>query len=71
VPHGNLAKHTIDFSHKINADLILIMTTKNITMADYVLGAAEQYIIANSSKIPVCCINPKASFAKVGQFMYG
>jgi len=71
VPHGNLAKKTIDFSHKINADLILIMTTKNITMADYVLGAAEQYIIANSSKIPVCCINPKASFAKVGQFMYG
>lgn len=71
VPHGNLAKHTIDFSQKINADLILIMTTKNITMADYVLGAAEQYIIANSSKIPVCCINPKASFAKVGQFMYG
>jgi len=71
VPHGNLAKHTIDFSHKLNADLILIMTTKNITMADYVLGAAEQYIIANSSKIPVCCINPKASFAKVGQFMYG
>lgn len=71
VPHGSLAKQTIDFSNKIKADLILIMTTKNITMADYVLGAAEQYIIANSSKIPVCCINPKASFAKVGQFMYG
>jgi len=71
VPHGSLAKHTINFSNKLNADLILIMTTKNITMADYVLGAAEQYIIANSSKIPVCCINPKASFAKVGQFMYG
>jgi nucleotide-binding universal stress UspA family protein len=71
VPHGSLAKHTINFSNKIKADLILIMTTKNITMADYVLGAAEQYIIANSSKIPVCCINPKASFAKVGQFMYG
>jgi hypothetical protein len=47
------------------------MTTKNITAADYILGASEQYIIANSSKIPVCCVNPKASFAKVGQFMYG
>jgi nucleotide-binding universal stress UspA family protein len=71
VPRGKLAQRTIDFAHKIKADLILIMTTKNITMADYVLGASEQYIIANSSRIPVCCVNPKASFAKVGQFMYG
>ncbi len=69
--HGKLAQHTIDFAQKINADLILIVTTKNITMADYVLGASEQFIIANSSRIPVCCVNPKASFAKVGQFMYG
>lgn len=71
VPRGKLAQRTIDFAHKIKADLILIMTTKNITMADYVLGASEQYIIANSSRIPVCCVNPKASFTKVGQFMYG
>jgi nucleotide-binding universal stress UspA family protein len=71
VAHGKMAQHTIDFANKINADLILIMTTKNITIADYVLGASEQYIIANSSRIPVCCVNPKASFAKVGQFMYG
>lgn len=71
MPRGKFAQQTIDFAHKIHADLILIMTTKNITMADYVLGASEQYIIANSSKIPVCCVNPKSSFAKVGQFMYG
>ncbi len=71
VERGNFAQQTIDFAQKINADLILIMTTKNITMADYVMGASEQYIIANSSKIPVCCVNPKATFAKVGQFMYG
>lgn len=71
VPHGKLAEHTIDYANKIHADLILIMTTKNITMADYMLGASEQFIIANSSKIPVCCVNPKSSFAKVGQFMYG
>lgn len=71
LPRGDLAQQTIDFAQKINADLILIMTTKNITFADYMLGAQEQYIIANSSKIPVCCVNPKASFTKVGQFMYG
>jgi nucleotide-binding universal stress UspA family protein len=71
MPHGKFAQQTIDFAHKINADLILLMTTKNISVADYVFGASEQYIIANSSKIPVCCVNPKSSFAKVGQFMYG
>lgn len=71
VQRGKFAQQTIDFANTINADLILIMTTKDISLADYVLGASEQYIIANSSKIPVCCVNPKASFAKVGQFMYG
>ena len=71
VTRGNFAQQTIDFAQKINADLILIVTTKNITVADYVLGASEQYIIANSSKIPVCCVNPKATFAKMGQFMGG
>jgi len=71
MPKGNIAQQTIDFGQKINADLILIVTTKNITFADYILGASEQYIIANSSKIPVCCVNPIASFASVGQFMGG
>lgn len=71
IERGKFAQRTIDFANKINADLIVIMTTKNISMADYVLGASEQYIIANSSKIPVCCVNPRSSFAKVGQFMYG
>lgn len=68
---GHTAQQTIDFAHKINADIILIITTKNITFADYVFGASEQYIIANSSKIPVCCVNPIVSFASVGQFMGG
>jgi nucleotide-binding universal stress UspA family protein len=71
VPHGKMAQHTIDFAQRINADLILIVTTKNISFADYILGASEQYIIANSSKIPVCCVNPKASFANTAQFMGG
>jgi nucleotide-binding universal stress UspA family protein len=71
MPKGKIAEQTLDFAQKINADLILIVTTKNITFADYMVGASEQFIIANSSKIPVCCVNPKASFANVGQFMGG
>lgn len=71
VAKGNFAEQTIEFSQKTNADLILIVTTKNITFADYMLGASEQYIIANSSKIPVCCVNPRSSFASTSQFMGG
>ncbi|MFH0841360.1 MAG: universal stress protein [Bacteroidota bacterium] len=71
ISKGDFAQQTLDFAQRINADLILIMTTKNITFADYMVGASEQYIIANSSKIPVCCVNPRTSFAKSGQFMGG
>ncbi|MEA1887917.1 MAG: universal stress protein [Bacteroidota bacterium] len=68
---GHLAQQTVDYAKSIDADLILVMTTKNITAADYILGAQEQQIIANSAKIPVCCINPRASFTSKAQFMYG
>ena len=60
-----------DYTTLPKADLILITTTKNINIADYVLGAQEQAIIANSSKIPVMCVNPRAAYAQVGQFMWG
>lgn len=61
----------MDFSREIHADMILITTTKHITFLDYLFGAPEQYIMANASRIPVMVVNPKATFAKVGQFMYG
>jgi len=63
---GNFAKETLKFSEQTKADLILIMTTKHINISDYMLGASEQYIIANSSKIPVMCLNPKAHYTKHG-----
>lgn len=67
----NFHKDILAFSKKISADLILITTTKHITKVDYILGAKEQYLLANNEKIPVMCVNPKSNFAKVGQFMYG
>ncbi|MFW6369636.1 MAG: universal stress protein [Bacteroidota bacterium] len=66
----DFALETIDFAKEIDADLILIMTTKGIGLADYVLGAHEQYIIANSSRIPVMCINPRPP-KNVGGFRAG
>lgn len=56
---SDFGKETIEFAQQMNADLILIITTKNIIFVDYVLGANEQQIIANSAKIPVMCVNPK------------
>ncbi len=68
---SSLARETIDFAKEKNADLILITTTKNIGIADYMLGAAEQQIIANTSKIPVMCVNPRAAIVHMSQFMWG
>ena len=70
-PADKLGERALEIAQEIKADLLLIMTTKDITFADYVWGAKEQYIIANSSKIPVCCVNPSSAYANVGQFMYG
>ncbi|MCQ2251980.1 MAG: universal stress protein [Bacteroidales bacterium] len=53
-----IASETIDFAQQIGSGLIIIMTTKNIRFQDYVLGVAEQQIIANEAKIPVMCVNP-------------
>lgn len=62
------ADATISFAKKQDADLIVVMTTKNIGIKDYVLSANEQYIIANSAKIPVMCINPREDLRKYGGF---
>ncbi|NOY38406.1 MAG: universal stress protein [Chlorobi bacterium] len=64
----HIGKETIEFARKINADLIIILTSRQFNV---VAGAFEQYIIANSLKIPVMCINPKAMFVRVGSFQYG
>ena len=71
-PEGkNFMKETLSFTKSINADLILITTTKHMTKLDLLFGAKEQYLIANDEGIPIMCVNPRASFATVGQFMYG
>ncbi|MCQ2249810.1 MAG: universal stress protein [Bacteroidales bacterium] len=53
-----LANAALDFAVRMQSGLIIITTTKNIRLQDYVLGAAEQQVIANEAKIPVLCVNP-------------
>jgi len=71
VKKGKFAQNTIRFAEKINADLIIVMTTKHITILDYMFGADEQEIIDNSAKIPVMCVNPRTGFSGTGQYLYG
>lgn len=67
---SNFAKEIISFSEEIEADLILIMTSKSINIGDYVFGLPEQYVISNSAKIPVMCVNPREGSSSVHQVMF-
>ncbi|MGM0375205.1 MAG: universal stress protein [Bacteroidota bacterium] len=63
---STFSQETIDFAKDNDADLIIIMTTRDIAFHDYMLGAHEQYIIANSAKVPVMVINPRTDLMKYG-----
>jgi nucleotide-binding universal stress UspA family protein len=52
-------KEIIEVAKEKQADLILIMATRDIRWVDYVLGAPEQYILANPENLPVMAMNPK------------
>lgn len=55
----DFVKEAVDYAQSINAGSIFVMTTKDIGFTDYMMGAHEQYIIANNFNIPVICVNPK------------
>lgn len=55
---SDLSAASIDFAEKIQADLVLIMTTRDIDIKDFVFGPDEEKIIANSAKVTVMCVNP-------------
>ncbi|GAF02409.1 adenine nucleotide alpha hydrolase family protein [Saccharicrinis fermentans] len=63
---GSFAQETINFADNIEAAAIIIMTTRDIAFHDYILGANEQQIIANSYKVPVMVINPRTDLMKYG-----
>jgi nucleotide-binding universal stress UspA family protein len=65
---GSFADHVLKYALDINADLIMIMTTSEVGIVSYVFAPAEQAIIANNSKIPVMCINPRTDVKKYGGF---
>jgi nucleotide-binding universal stress UspA family protein len=52
-------KEIVHFAKAHEADLVLIMATRDIRWVDYMLGAPEQYILANPDNLPVMCMNPR------------
>ncbi len=67
---GNFSKETISFAQEIDADLILITTTKSVNMTDFMFGLPEQEIIANNAKIPVMAVNPRVGASSISSVMY-
>lgn len=68
IDSSRVGEETVNYAIKIDADIILIMTTKDIDFTDYMLGAKEQYIIANQAQIPVMCVNPRTDLSRYGSF---
>jgi nucleotide-binding universal stress UspA family protein len=60
----DFGKEIVQYAKNVDADAIMLMTTRDIGFTDYVLGPQEQFIIANNERIPVICINPRP--AKIG-----
>ncbi|MDR2927326.1 MAG: universal stress protein [Cytophagaceae bacterium] len=65
------SQEIIDFAEKQEADMIIIITTRDIAFHDYILAAHEQYMIANAAKIPVLVINPRTDLMRYGYGNFG
>ncbi|MDP1727549.1 MAG: universal stress protein [Bacteroidota bacterium] len=61
---GDFIKDLFSYSKKVQADLIIILTTAQKGIKDKVLGPVEQQIINNIEQIPVMCVNPLQSIYK-------
>ncbi len=67
---GDFPRSVIEYAKRVNPDIILVMISRDMTIADFLVGANEQYIIANSEKIPVMCLSPRP-VKNVSGFMAG
>lgn len=61
----NITTLTLDYAHKVNADLIMIMTEQEVNSTGFFVGPYAQQMI-NRSTIPVMSVRPKE---KEGSFV--
>lgn len=64
----NTTNETLEFANQINAELIIIMLSRNITIAKIMMGLKDQYYISNDYGIPVMCLNPRLDLTKYESF---
>lgn len=64
----NLATETLNYANEIKAELVIIMLSKNITVAKALIGLMEQKYISNPYKIPIMCLNPRSDLHKYEGF---
>jgi len=55
---GNFSKQSINFASKVNADMILIMTSPDSLLPGFIIDDHDEQIILNAAQIPIMCINP-------------
>jgi nucleotide-binding universal stress UspA family protein len=68
-PKGKyFTESSIDFAQEVDANLIIIMLSKNIGRFSNLLGLNEQKFISNKYKIPIMVLNPKIELHKYGGF---
>jgi nucleotide-binding universal stress UspA family protein len=63
-----LADETLNFAKEIDAELIIILLSKNINILNLMIGLESQKYISNDYKIPIMCINPRSDLKKFEGF---
>lgn len=63
-----LAEETLNFANQIDAELIIIMLSKNVNILNLMVGLEDQKYISNDYKIPIMCINPRSDLKKFEGF---
>jgi nucleotide-binding universal stress UspA family protein len=64
----NLTQETLEYAHQIDAELIIVMLSRNITVAKVMLGLQDQKYISNDYKIPIMCLNQRSDLKKYEGF---
>lgn len=69
---GNHVKELLKYSARVNADLIIIMTEKEIdVVVEFIIGPDNEKIINNESEIAVMCVNPDLKYFIGGSVKQG
>lgn len=55
----------LDFAHKKDADLIIMMLPKDLGFGSLLFGSKEQDLITNTYGIPIMCVNPRTDLKNV------